>query len=442
MTAPNYRPGILDIARRLAAGETQPQQLIDESYARAAAQEPDLHAFSHLPATAPRASAAGPLAGVAVGVKDLVDTADMPTTYGSPAYAGHQPAEDAWIVERLRTLSATVLGKTVSTEFAWREPGPTRNPWKLTHTPGGSSSGSAAAMASGSVQAALGTQTLGSILRPAAYCGIVGLKPSFGSISLKGVHPLSQSLDHLGVFATCVDDAAYLLALLIGGPGSAPHKTLRISTDGVDPFPSPRIAWVHPASAPALEPYQSALLEKTAAALSAAGAKVEKFSLPDGFAELPALSATLCGAEGASNFADLVAKYPDKTSARLQALVERGAAIPATDYIAARNRQFALRAQFSDAISEFDAVLTSPATGEAPEGLDDTGDPGLCVPWTTLGVPAIALPAGIGPRGLPLSIQLVTPFGEDLKLLQVAKWCESVVAFAGAPGEQVPLVPV
>jgi amidase len=436
MIAPDKRAGILDIVRMLAAGKAQPQQLIDESYARASACESDLRAFAHLPAAPPHASGQGPLAGVAVGVKDLVDTADMPTTYGSPVYAEHQPTEDAWIVERLKALSATILGKTITTEFAWREAGPTRNPWNLKHTPGGSSSGSAAAMASGSLQAALGTQTLGSILRPAAYCGVVGLKPSFGTISLKGVHALSQSLDHLGVFATCVDDAAYLLSLLTGGPGSAHHETFRISGDGVDPFPSPRIAWVHPASAPVLEPYQSALLEKIAAALNAAGARVEKFTPPNGFAELPALSATLCGAEGASNFAALVAKYPDKTSARLQALVERGAAISATDYIAARNRQLALRAEFSNAISGFDAVLTAPATGEAPEGLADTGDPGLCVPWTTLGVPAISLPAGIGPRGLPLGIQLVAPYGENLKLLRVAKWCESVIAFTGIPGKQ------
>jgi len=439
MDIPDQRAGILDIVQLLAADKAQPQQLIDASYARASACEPELHAFAHLPSAAPRASGAGPLAGIAVGVKDLVDTAGMPTTYGSPVYADHQPAEDAWIVERLKALSATILGKTITTEFAWREPGPTRNPWNFKHTPGGSSSGSAAAMASGSVQAALGTQTLGSILRPAAYCGIVGLKPSFGTISLKGVHALSQSLDHLGVFATCVDDAAYLLALLAGGPGAVPHATFSVSANGIEPLQSPRIALVHPASGPALEPYQSELLEQTAAALNAAGARVEKFSLPDGFAELPTLSTILCSAEGASNFAELVAKFPGKTSARLQALVERGSAIPATEYIAARNRQLALRAEFSDVISGFDAVLTAPATGEAPEGLNDTGDPGLCVPWTTLGAPAIALPAGIGPRGLPLGIQIVAPYGENLKLLRVAKWVERIVAFSGTPVQQAAL---
>ena len=421
--------GILEIISMIAGGLAQPQNLIAASHARAAAIEPDLRAFAYLPYKPPIASAGnGPLAGVAVGVKDLIDTADMPTTYGSPVYADHQPNEDAWVVSRLKDLSATVLGKTVTTEFAWREPGPTRNPWNPKHTPGGSSSGSAAAVASGSVQAALGTQTLGSVLRPAAYCGVVGLKPSFGTISLKGVHPLSQSLDHLGLFARSVDDAAYLLALLAGGPGASTHAPFQISPEGVDPFPAPRIAWLRPAATPPLDESQSALLAQVAVLFRDAGAIVEPFALPAEFEQLPALSAALCGAEGATNFDALVARFPDKTSARLKALVERGASISATEYIAARARQLALRADFARALAGFDVVLTTAATGEAPEGLSDTGDPGLCVPWTTLGVPAIALPAGIGPRGLPIGIQLVAPFGENLKLLRIAKWCETALA--------------
>jgi Asp-tRNA(Asn)/Glu-tRNA(Gln) amidotransferase A subunit family amidase len=421
--------GVLEIISVIAGGSAQAQNLIAASHARASAVEPDLRAFAYLPPEPPVAAAGnGPLAGVAVGVKDLIDTADMPTTYGSPVYADHQPNEDAWVVSRLKDLSATVLGKTVTTEFAWREPGPTRNPWNPRHTPGGSSSGSAAAVASGSVQAALGTQTLGSILRPAAYCGVVGLKPSFGTISLKGVHPLSQSLDHLGLFARSVDDAAYLLALLAGGPGAS-QAPFQISPEGVDPFPAPRIAWLRPAATPPLDESQSALLAQVAAVFKDAGTIVEPFALPAEFEQLPALSAALCGAEGAVNFGALVTRFPDKTSARLKALVERGSSISATEYISARARQLALRAEFTRALAGFDAVLTTAAIGEAPEGLSDTGDPGLCVPWTTLGVPAIALPAGIGPGGLPMGIQLVAPFGENLKLLRIAKWCETALAF-------------
>jgi len=433
MNSRKSRQGVLDTIRIVGAGSAQPQELITASHAHATALEPELHAFAYLPSEPPSVSSGhGPLAGVAVGMKDLVDTIDMPTTYGSPVYADHQPNEDAWVVGRLKDLSATVLGKTVTTEFAWREPGPTRNPWNLKHTPGGSSSGSAAAVASGSIQAALGTQTLGSILRPAAYCGVVGLKPSFGTISLRGVHALSQSLDHLGVFARSVDDAAFLLSLLMGGPGAARHAPFQVSPEGVDPFPAPRIACLRPPATPQLEESQSALLAQVAACLAAAGADVASFKLPEAFDELPAIAATLYGAEGAANFADLIARFPDKTSARLKALVERGAQISATDYILARARQLALRADFTRALAGFDVVLTSAATGEAPEGLSDTGDPGLCVPWTTLGVPAIALPAGIGASGLPIGIQLVAPFGENLKLLRIAKWCENALAFEAA----------
>lgn len=428
-TTPTRR-GFLDTVRMVQAGSAEPQALINESHARAAALEPDLLAFSHLSAQSPTATAGkGPLAGIAVGAKDLVDTADMPTTYGSPIYADHQPSEDAWIITRLKDLSATILGKTVTTEFAWRHPGPTRNPWNLNHTPGGSSSGSAASVASGSVQLALGTQTLGSILRPASFCGVVGFKPSFGTISLKGVRALSQSLDHLGVFARSVDDIAYAIALLAGGPGAARHAPFQISTDGVTPFPAPRIAWLKPVASPALDDYQSALLAETAKRFTEAGAIVESFALPAKFDALSDIAASLCGAEGAANFSDLVQRFPDKTSDRLKALVEGGLAISATSYIAARNTQLELRSAFTSAIAGFDAVLTTAATGEAPESLTQTGDPGLCVPWTTLGVPAISLPAGIGPRGLPLGIQLIAPFGENLKLLRVAKWCEAALAF-------------
>ncbi|MEH2512764.1 Asp-tRNA(Asn)/Glu-tRNA(Gln) amidotransferase A subunit family amidase [Nitrobacteraceae bacterium AZCC 1564] len=430
MNTAQTRRGLLDTFRMVQAGSAKPQDLINESHARAAALEPELQAFSYLPSAPPMASSGnGPLAGIAVGAKDLVDTADMPTTYGSPVYADHQPGEDAWIVTRLKNLSATILGKTVTTEFAWRHPGPTRNPWNRNHTPGGSSSGSAASIASGSVQLALGTQTLGSILRPAAFCGIVGLKPSFGTISLKGVRALSQSLDHLGVFARSVDDVGYALSLLTGGPGAARHAPFQVSPDGITPFSAPRIAWLRPAASPALEESQSALLAAAAKRFTEAGAIVESFPLPAEFGALPEIAATLYGAEGAANFSDLVARFPDKTSDRLKALVEGGQTISATSYIAARDAQLALRAAFTTAIAGFDAVLTTAATGEAPEGLSQTGDPGLCVPWTTLGVPAIALPAGIGPRGLPLGIQLIAPFGENLKLLRVAKWCEAALAF-------------
>ena len=420
---------VIDTIRSLAAGSATAQEMVTSAHARAAALEPKIQAFTFLPTLPPVATkGTGPLAGVAVGVKDLIDTADMPTTYGSPIFADHQPAEDAWIIGRLKDLSATVLGKTVTTELAWFQPGPARNPWNINHTPGGSSSGSAAAVASGSVPVALGTQTFGSVLRPAAYCGVVGFKPSHGSLSLKGVNPISGSLDHLGLFTRTVDDAAFMFALLMGGPGSSRNAPFQVGLDGVTPFPAPRIAWLHPWSAPKMDACQQSILEESASKFVKAGAVVEHFALPAPFTELPALAQTICASEAAVSFGDLVARFPDKTSVHIKALVEKGETTTAPAYVSACAKRMALRLALPAALTGFDVILTAPATGEAPEGLGYTGDPGLCAPWTALGVPAISLPAGRGKKGLPLGIQLVTPFGEDLKLLRISKWCVAALA--------------
>ncbi len=405
------------------------QQAVTAAHGRALAWEPRIHAFTHLPPEAPTATpGTGSLAGIAVGVKDLIDTADMPTTYGSKIFEDHQPAQDAWVVARLKDLSATVLGKTVTTELAWFEPGAARNPRKVDHTPGGSSSGSAAAVASGSVPVALGTQTYGSVLRPAAYCGVIGLKPTHGSISLQGVNPISGSLDHLGLFTRTVDDVAFVFALLMGGPGATRHAPFQVSRSGVVPFPAPRIAWLHPWAAPKMDDCQREVIAASAKVFAAAGAVVEPFALPDAFLELPVLAKTICAAEAAVSFGHLVDRFPDKLSSHIKTLVEQGRATSAPVYLAALAKRAHLRATLPAALAGFDAILTAPATGEAPAGLAYTGDPGLCAPWTALGVPAISLPAGLGPTGLPLGVQLVTPFGEDLKLLRIAKWCELALA--------------
>src|ERR1700748_239349 len=204
--------GLLELLRLFRGNQTAADHYAAACLEKARDIEPTLKAFEVLPLDTTRRP--GPLSGIPVGIKDIIATSDMPTTNGSPIYRDHIPAADAWVVERLRQLGATIFGKTVSTEFAWRHPGPTTNPWNARHTPGGSSSGSAAAVAAGIVPLALGTQTLGSVIRPAAFNGVVGLKPSFGAIPRTGVHPLSPSLDHVGVFARCGDDVAYALSLL------------------------------------------------------------------------------------------------------------------------------------------------------------------------------------------------------------------------------------
>ncbi|MEP9348420.1 amidase [Xanthobacter sp. KR7-225] len=417
--------GVLETVRAVAAGTLDPRASLAAAAARARACEPAVGAFTYLAdlGAAPDPGA-GPLAGVAVGVKDVIDTADMPTTYGSPIYADHVPAADAAVVKRLKALAAVPIGKTQSTEFAWRHPAGTRNPWNAGHTPGGSSSGSAAAVACGAVAVALGTQTFGSVLRPAAYCGVVGLKASFGAVPRAGVHPLALSLDHVGLFTRSVDDATYVLALIAEGDGARAFPPFQVPLDGLAPFPKPRIGLLMGPEWALLEPSQREVLRHAAGMLADAGAVVEEISLPAAFQRLVEIGTTICHAEGAFHLGPLADRFPDKASDRLKALAAAGRAVPAPAYVAARQDQAALRAALPGALAGFDVLLTAPAYGEAPETLDNTGDPALCVPWTTIGVPAIAVPAGVGPKGLPLGIQLVAPFGEDLKLLRVAKAAE------------------
>jgi Asp-tRNA(Asn)/Glu-tRNA(Gln) amidotransferase A subunit family amidase len=371
-----------------------------------------------------------------VAIKDIIATADMPTSNGSAVYRDCIPAADAWVVERLRNLGATIFGKTVSTEFAWRHPGPTTNPWNAAHTPGGSSSGSAAAVAAGIVPLALGTQTLGSVIRPAAFNGVVGFKPSFGAIPRIGVHPLSPSLDHVGFFARHVDDVALALSLLGGSSDGDPHgrpvPAFEVSVEhGVLPMNKPRLAVVRFAKWSKAEPEQQRVFDAAIATLRAAGAILEELE----FSELDRSNwhavNTILASEGALIFEGLTERYPDRTSEKLKELVRMGKAIGATDYLAAKALQDTLRRASTHDLSGFDAVVTLPAFGEAPMGLGYTGDAEYCAPWTLLGVPAVSLPAGFGQHGLPLGIQIVGAYREDLRMLRVAKWVETALKFNG-----------
>jgi Asp-tRNA(Asn)/Glu-tRNA(Gln) amidotransferase A subunit family amidase len=421
--------GLVDALRAFRDGRVSPGDYLVACH-DAALVRSDLAAFTVL--AADPAPGGGAWAGISVGVKDIIATADMPTRNGSPVYADHVPAADAWIVARLKALGASVLGKTVSTEFAWRHPGPTHNPWKRGHTPGGSSSGSAAAVAAGIVPLALGTQTFGSVIRPAAYCGVVGLKPSYGAIPRVGVHPLAPSLDHVGLFTRSVTDAAFALAHLIGWVDEDLHGrplpgfSVDLETD-LAPREPPRLALVRTTIWDRAEPEQRALLESTTAAFRAAGAHVSDFVLPAAFEGLWECARTILAVEASACFGALVERFPDRTSQLLKELVAEGAQIPAVAYVEALRRQAGLRADLNGVLAGTDAVLTLPASGPAPEGLASTGDPAFCVPWTCLGVPAVALPAGES-QGLPLGIQLVGTYRNDLALLRTARWCETVLA--------------
>jgi Asp-tRNA(Asn)/Glu-tRNA(Gln) amidotransferase A subunit family amidase len=424
--------GVLELLRLFKNDGAAADQYAAACLDKTKSIEPVLKAFEYLPRDTSRRP--GPLSGIPVAIKDIIATADMPTTNGSPVHKDVVPAADAWVVERLRNLGATIFGKTVSTEFAWRHPGPTVNPWNSKHTPGGSSSGSAAVVAAGLAPLALGTQTLGSVIRPAAFNGVVGFKPSFGAIPRTGVHPLSPSLDHVGFFARRVDDVALALSLLGGSSDSDRHgrpvPPFDVSVESeLPPIEKPRLAIVRFANWSRAEPEQQQIFEAAIAKLRDAGAVLAELEL----AELDQINwsvvNTILTSEGAFIFSGLVERYPDRTSDHLKSLVKIGKTHSATNYLAAKASQETLRLEFANGISGFDAVLTLPAFGEAPEGLSYTGDAEYCAPWTLLGVPAISLPAGFGKNALPLGLQVVGAYRGDYRMLRVAKWIESALKF-------------
>ena len=424
--------GVLELLRLFNEDPIAADQYAAACLDTAKAAQPVLKAFEYLPVDTTRRP--GPLSGIPVAIKDIIATSEMPTTNGSPIYRDHIPDADAWVVERLRNLGATIFGKTVSTEFAWRHPGPTVNPWNHGHTPGGSSSGSAAAVAAGIVPLALGTQTLGSVIRPAAFNGVIGFKPSFGAIPRTGVHHLSPSLDHVGFFARRVDDVACALSLLGGTSDRDRHgrpvPAFNVPVDeGLPPYAAPRLAIVRFSTWSRAEPEQQNVFETAIAKLRNAGAVLEEL-------ELPELDRTnwdtiniILASEAAVIFDELVARYPDRTSDHLRSLVLAGKATTAHAYLAAKALQKKLRSAFGAELSGYDAVLTLPAFGEAPQGLSFTGDATYCAPWTLLGVPAVSLPAGFGKHGLPLGLQIAGAYRQDYLVLRVAKWIECALLF-------------
>ncbi|HEY0218741.1 MAG TPA: amidase [Afipia sp.] len=425
--------GVLELLETFKNDKSAAETFVADSLANARTIEPALKAFEYLPAES-HAAGHGPLSGIPVAVKDIIATSDMPTTNGSPIYTGHVPDADAWVIRRLRDLGATIFGKTVTTEFAWRHPGPTVNPWNIKHTPGGSSSGSAASVAAGIVPLSLGTQTLGSVVRPAAFNGVVGFKPSFGAIPRTGVYPLSPSLDHVGFFARRVDDVAYALSLLTATSDADLHGKA-LPPFNVDPATGlpfinpPRIAVARLALWSRAEPEQQKLFDDSIARLKSAGAHVEDVTLSDLDRHAWESSNTILSSEAAVIHADHIERHPGHASEYLKTLVKTGKSHSAYDYLIAKHRQTTLRATFEAQTSAFDAVLTLPAFGEAPEGLAYTGDAEYCAPWTLLGVPAVSIPAGFGKRGLPLGLQIVGKYREDYRALGVAKWLESTLAF-------------
>lgn len=387
-----------------------------------------LKAFAYLPKEIAIPKMDGPLRGVSVGVKDIIDTADMPTGYGSAIDPGHRPGEDAWIVKQLKGAGAAIVGKTHTTEFAWRHPGPTVNPHDARHTPGGSSSGSAAAVAAGLVDLALGTQTVGSVIRPAAYCGVVGFKPSYGWTPRTGVHPLSWTLDHLGLFASDVATVTRAFEACLGKDPSDAHGYV----PGIEPRATRdayRIGVVTPPGWGRVSTEQKEVRDAVSAKLEAGGFDMVEMSLPEAFADILDAGDAILKAEACAIYSEIIQMHPDRTSDWLKSLVAAGKEVSAEDYTRSLLLRSTLRDAFTACMREarVDAVLTVPALDVAPEGLDDTGDASMCAPWTTIGAPAICLPAAHGERNLPLGVQLVSPWLDDVTLLSVARRAEQAI---------------
>jgi Asp-tRNA(Asn)/Glu-tRNA(Gln) amidotransferase A subunit family amidase len=427
MTLNTVTPTIGEIRHAITSGDGTAEQFVTQRFDAAKASQAALHAFCYLPDTPPvsHADASLPLGGVSVAVKDIIDTADMPTELGSAAYKGRRPERDAWVVARLRAAGASIIGKTVTTEFAYRHPGATVNPWNSAYTPGGSSSGSAAAVGAGIVPLALGTQTQGSVIRPAAYCGIVGFKPTYSTIARTGVLPLSWSLDHVGLFTTRVADAAYVLKLVSGvdiGDPHVNHVALASRAAGAK-----RIGVLTKQVGGEIEPAQQAALDKLATRLARDGAEIVPVELPAEIFATPDYALTLMGVEAAITHGELVDRSPELVSAPMRGLVEQGRKMSAVEYARVKVLQGRMAHRFDQWLKEtvgLDALLVAPATGEAPKGIDYTGDASFCAPWTFLGVPAVTVPVGFGDAGLPLGAQFVGAAHGDAALLELAGWVE------------------
>jgi Asp-tRNA(Asn)/Glu-tRNA(Gln) amidotransferase A subunit family amidase len=407
-------------------GQVQAWAFLDPEYALAQARAADEYRLSGQPI--------GALHGIPVGLKDIIDTADMPTENGSVLHAGRTPSRDAAVVALLRAAGAIVMGKTVTTEFATRTPGKTRNPHNPDHTPGGSSSGSAAAVAAGMVPLALGSQTTGSTIRPASYCGVFALKPTHGLIPRHGMFQLSRTLDHVGLFARGIEDLALLLEELASYDERDPDSRPRARV------PYRALAAEEPPLTPMFALVKTSLWERIDADAREAfgelverlGDRVEEVELVTPADEVLEWQRAIGGAEIAINLRREWDTGRDKLSAALRARIEHGREVRALDYLTALGRVPPLVASLTELFEQrYDAILTPAAFGTAPKGLESTGDPAFCALWTLCGMPALSVPLMQGANGLPLGVQLVGARHRDARLLRTARWLVSHLSSAG-----------
>jgi Asp-tRNA(Asn)/Glu-tRNA(Gln) amidotransferase A subunit family amidase len=431
-------------AERIAKGELSSEALVGACLARIAELEPAVQAWAFLDreraleqaraadAQLKESRGVGPLHGVPIGIKDIIDTADMPTEHGSAVFKGRQPAEDAACVTALRRTGAVILGKSVTTELATHTPSRTRNPVDPAHTPGGSSSGSAAAVAAGMVPVAVGTQTGGSVIRPAAFCGVYGYKPTFGVIPRAGMLTQASSLDTVGVFGRSIEDVALTVDALQGydarDPASLATSRPRLLATAMDDWPLPPLfAFIKTHAWNETEPVMR----------EAFGELVEE--LGGQIAEISLDSTTECGlaaarivqdVEMAANYGPLLDRAPELISEGLTARIERGRRVRGVDYFAALDARDRFYANALGIFMEYGTVLTPAALGPAPKDLNTTGNPMFCAFWTYLGVPAVTVPL-LETDGMPIGVQLIGPRRDDGRLLRSARWLVKHLQDAG-----------
>ena len=426
-----------ETARLIDEGAIKSAEHVRACIARIEETEPTVQAWAHFDAEDAlnqaqdadvqrmRGLPCGPLHGVAVGIKDIIDARGMPCEDGTVLHAGRNARSDAAVVARLRAAGAIIMGKTVTTELATYAPGKTRNPHNAEHTPGGSSSGSAAAVAAGQVPVALGSQTNGSIIRPASFCGVFGFKPTHGLIPRSGVLTLSRVLDHVGVFARSLPDIARVVEAIAGfdddDPDTLPPRTRPPLSKVLaqDPPLPPRLALLRTPFWPRLDRDARSAFGELAELLGAQGEAIE---LPESATQVIDWHRTIFEADLAASFEREYDKGADKLSASLRSQIERGRKVLALAYLKAVARIDIVNAGFAEIFANFDAIVTPAALGTAPKGLESTGDPVLATLWTYCGTPALSMPLARGDNGLPLGIQLVAARGDDARLLRTARW--------------------
>ncbi len=427
MTIAHNVPGAAAVARAIRSGETTAEAVMQDCLARVKEREPEIGAFVHLDEdaalSAARAAderkAVGPLHGVPFAIKDIIDTVDFPTGWGSPIYEGHRPPRNAACVELFLRAGAVPVGKTVTTEFAYFKPGKTANPHNTAHTPGGSSSGSAAAVADGMVPLAFGSQTAASLIRPAAYCGVVGYKGSLGAFDLQGVMGLSPSLDSLGLLARNVEDLTLARSVLCGSAPEPPSD--------FDETP-PRIALMRGPHWQDGSIEMRDVCQRAIDRFAARGADVGELTHPDVFGRLTGHHVTVMAFETARARIFEYERHRGQLSSQFTDLMESGASVSRDDYVAAlQDRDRATRI-LETLFQDVDVILAPAAPGEAPAGLEATGDPLFSRAWNLLQVPCVSVPAGSGPNGLPLAVQAIGRFGDDDRLLAAAAWMHRQLA--------------